>query len=275
MNDIFVSADWLYYNLENEKLILLDVSLNKVVTSSKSEISNKQIPKARSFDLKEKFSDRESELPNTFPSTIQFENESRNLGISKSSTIVVYDDLGVYSSPRVWWMYKTMGHKNVYILDGGLPAWIECGYDVILKTKENNTNLHGSFIAKIDKKKIKNFKFIRENIENKNALVVDARSAGRFTGIEKDPRKNIQSGSIPNSINIPYQKVLRNGKYKSKEEIKEIFNQIGHHDLVFTCGSGITACILLVACELVFENNTSIYDGSWTEWANGNNLFTV
>ena len=118
MLDPIVSSQWLFENLNNSDIIILDVSQKSLVTSKTLE-NNLQIAGARYFDLKYNFSDKGSDLPNTLPNATQFELESQKLGINASSTIVVYDNLGIYFSPRVWWMYKTMGHQKVYVLNGG------------------------------------------------------------------------------------------------------------------------------------------------------------
>ena len=117
--------------------------------------------------------------------------------------------------------------------------------------------------------KVKDYAFVKANLNNKNSIVIDARSAGRFNGTAPEPREGLRSGSIPNSINIPFGDVLDNGKFKTKEELKTIFSKINseNKELIYSCGSGLTACIILLASELVLPNTTSVYDGSWTEWA--------
>ncbi len=179
----------------------------------------------------------------------------------------MYDNLGIYSSPRVWWMFKTMGHQNVYVLNGGLPDWIENKYPT--EEKQPQQYELGSFKAQFNSEKVKNYNFIKNNLNNERQLVIDARSSGRFNGTAPEPREGLRSGSIPNSVNIPFGDVLENGKYKSKEELKTIFSKINPENkaLIYSCGSGLTACIILLAGELLLPNKTSVYDGSWTEWA--------
>tara|TARA_B100000809_G_scaffold58333_1_gene54772 strand:+ start:3681 stop:4493 length:813 start_codon:yes stop_codon:yes gene_type:complete len=266
MTEPIVSSQWLLENLNNPDIIILDASQKKI--TSDNEIKNDlKIDGARYFDLKNNFSDSGCDLPNTLLNKAQFELESQKLGINASSVIVVYDNLGIYSSPRVWWMFKTMGHQNVFVLNGGLPNWIENDYPTEeIKAQQYES---GNFKAHLNSESIKDFNFIKANLNNSNQIIIDARSSGRFNGTAPEPRKGLKSGSIPNSVNIPFGDVLKNGKFKSKEELEAIFSEINTEDkeLIYSCGSGLTACIILLAGKLVLPNSTSVYDGSWTEWA--------
>lgn len=270
-----VSAEWLYQNLSNENIFILDASQKDNKAGLKPKFENLQIKNAHFFDLK-KFSDAKSSLPSMLPSESYFEENCRKLGINKNSQIIVYDNLGVHTSPRVWWMFKAMGHENVAVLDGGLDAWVNNGYETeainieITTENEQESQLEGDFKANFQPQYVRNIEGIKTNIETKKEYVLDARSVGRFNGTEEEPRKGLKSGSIPNSFNLPFENVLQDRKYKSKEELKVIFERLNLQDkpVVFSCGSGITACIILLAAELVFPNQQkSIYDGSWTEWA--------
>lgn len=272
MNESLISAEWLYKNHKNPDLVILDCS-TKPITSTQTFKTEQQIPNARFFDLKNKFRDTASQFPNTFPSQEQFVKEAITLGINTTSKIVIYDTIGVYTSPRVWWLFKTMGHKDVAILNGGFPEWIKHNYPT--ENKCIKTYDFGNFKANFKPENIKAYEFVKSNLKSKEALVIDARSQGRFNGIEPEPRKELQSGSIPSSINIPYTEVLENGKFKTPEELQAIFKDLeeNNQDLVFTCGSGITACITLFASNLVLKNKKAIYDGSWTEWATKEYLY--
>lgn len=267
MTSPLVSSQWLHENLNHSDLIILDASESNNKAGLAAQFDDRKIPGARYFDIKNSFSDPNGAFPNTFPSAEQFENGCRALGINNSSTIVVYDNLGIYTSPRVWWMFKTMGHENVFVLNGGLPDWMENGFETVNNYESNIER--GAFTAKLQADQVRTMDFIKTNITVQNQLVIDARSEGRFNGTAKEPREGLRSGHIPNSINIPFSDLLENGKYKSNSELKGIFeNQdIGDQPLVFSCGSGITACIVLLAAEMVMDNETSVYDGSWTEWA--------
>jgi thiosulfate/3-mercaptopyruvate sulfurtransferase len=265
MKNTIVSSHWLHQQLSNPDLVVLDASPKSNKAGLHSNLENLQIGSARYFDLENKFSDQNSTFPHTLPTAEQFQTACRNLGINQSSVIVVYDNLGVYTSPRVWWMFKTMGLENISVLDGGLPQWIEEGYPT--ESKNEISYQSGNFIAQFNSKQVKDFQFVLDNINTHQALVIDARSADRFHGIVAEPRKGLRCGNIPNSINIPFESVLEKGKYKSKNDLITLFDKkLDDKPLVFSCGSGVTACIVLLASEMVSENKKSVYDGSWTEW---------
>ena len=270
-----VSIAWLKENLHKKGLILLDSSLTKTVDGKNSEFKDLTIPTARYFDLKVNFSDINSPFPNTIPSKEQFERECRKLGINNSSEIVIFDNLGIYSSPRAWWMFKTMGHNKVSVLDGGLNEWIKRKLPTEKRT--HKTYEDGDFEATPNEDYVVNYAVIKQNTDRQTFTLIDARSKGRFNGTENEPRKELKSGNIKNSINIPYKDVLSDGKYKSKEALKKLFEKKCNYNdkLVFSCGSGLTACIVLLACEIGFKKSKFVYDGSWTEWAEKNNLKNV
>jgi|GWRWMinimDraft_12_1066020.scaffolds.fasta_scaffold02022_4 thiosulfate/3-mercaptopyruvate sulfurtransferase len=270
MTEPIVSVAWLQANLKNPNVIILDASLKENQSNLKTGLENIQIKGARFFDIKNTFSDTVNPLPNTLPSPKQFEIEAKKLGINKNSTIVVYDSLGIYSSPRAWWLFKIMGHQNVAVLDGGLPEWINKNYPVE-KISENPIFAVGNFEAKFIPEFVKSKEQILENIQTKEAILIDARAENRFKGIDDESRPGLRSGHIPGSINIPYTQLLQNGKFSPKEELVAIL-KTDDKPLIFTCGSGVTACIDLIAYELIGKNPKSVYDGSWTEWGQLKNL---
>lgn len=266
LNKNIVSTTWLAKSINDPNLIILDATFPAKVPKG---LEGKCIKNAQYFDLKNKFSDLEAKFPSTFPSIEQFEKGCRELGIQKDSIIVIYDVTGIYTSPRVWWMFKTIGINNVFVLDGGLPKWIADGYNIV--NNYNTTIKASNFkidIPSIDA--IRKYDFVKKHIFSENIITVDARSKGRFNNTEEDPRKELKSGHIPNSINIPYTEVLKDGCFKTDTELKLVFKDIiemNPSELVFSCGSGITACILLLASENIISCKKTIYDGSWTEWA--------
>jgi len=274
MEKAVISVDWLKSNLVKENLVILDASPENTVTGNSSPYGNLCIENARIFNIKKNFEDKKSDIPNTTPPPAQFQQECQSLGINVNSEIVVYDNLGIYTSPRVWWLFKIMGHQNVSVLNGGLPAWINKGYKTINKRELKQQYQAGNFKSKFSGEHIIKYKDILENIETEKFLVVDARSKGRFNGTEKEPREYLQSGNIPNSINIPYKTLLKDGKFKSKQELNKIFGEKINNqaELVFSCGSGMTACIVMLASEISFKKSKHLYDGSWTEFAALQNL---
>ncbi|PTM05782.1 MAG: sulfurtransferase, partial [Bacteroidetes bacterium] len=152
-------------------------------------------------------------------------------------------------------------------LDGGLPEWKSTNFKI--ESKKEHPRKQGNFEAKYNAEAFKFFDDVQGSLKNKSHLIIDARSENRFKGIEPEPRKGLRSGSIPNSVNIPFSRLLENGhRFKSKEDIQKEFDAINAKDehLVFSCGSGITACILALGAELIGKSNLSVYDGSWTEY---------
>jgi thiosulfate/3-mercaptopyruvate sulfurtransferase len=263
MTNPIVSVAWLQDHLYDPELIILEARLEQNQSNLENKNPDLQIKGARLFDIKNNFSDTSNPLPNTFPSVAQFTAESQKLGINKNSTIVIYDTLGIYSSPRAWWMFKAMGHSNIFVLEGGLPEWIKEGYPTENYREASYTI--GDFEAKFQPELIKNKEQILENIQTKDAVLMDARSQDRFYATNEEPRAGLRSGHIPGSINVPFAELQKDGKYKSTAELTEIL-KLNDQPLLFTCGSGITACIVLLACELISKNPKAVYDGSWTEW---------
>jgi len=261
-----VSVGWLNKNLSKPNLIILDASLANNISNLKSDYENIRIVGARFFDIKNKFSDKTSDMPNTLLQPQDFERECQALGINQDSKIVVYDNLGIYTAARVWWMFKAMGHHDIAVLNGGLPEWMNKEFST--EPIENQNFTKGNFKSNSNKNLKRDRQDILENINSKEALVLDARSEGRFHGTAPEPRARLSSGHIPNSMSLPYTKVLNDGKLKNEEELKAIFDDLNIADrpLIFSCGSGLTACITMLAAEMVNQNHKSVYDGSWTEW---------
>lgn len=270
-----VSTEWLNQNLSNPNLIILDASIKTSANGKEFETFDRTIPYARFFDLKNVFLDKRSPYPNTIPNPEKFELECRKLGINQSSEIVAFDNNGIFSSPRVWWLFTVMGHEKISVLNGGLPSWIQNGFRT--EKKHVETFETGDFKVNFNKLSVVDFDQILNNTKDKKFTIIDARSESRFTGIGQEPRKHLKSGKIKNSINIPYQEVLKDGKYKSKSELFNLFEERAESEkeLVFSCGSGMTACIVMLGCQIGYKNFLRVYDGSWTEWAERNNLKNI
>ncbi|MDO7138741.1 sulfurtransferase [Algibacter lectus] len=256
-----VSVKWLQEHLNNENLIVLDGTINKVFNASQ-----KQIPGTRLFDIKKKFSDVSNPFPSAFPSEEQFQREARNLGVNNNSAIVVYDDKGIYSSARVWWLFRAFGYNNVAVLNGGFPEWLKAGY-----ATESMTNYDGEigdFSANLQPKFMQFFDDVKTASANKTHTIIDARSAGRFNCEVPEPREGLRMGTIPNSVNLPFTDLLTDGVLKPQVELEKAFYMLAdkNDDIIFSCGSGLTACVLALAADISGYNNLSVYDGSWTEW---------
>lgn len=263
-----VTAQWLNKNLADPDLIILDSSPESNVSGLIPKYPGIQIKSARHFNLKKSFSDPDSDLPNMMPHPDAFSEGCQKLGINNNSKIVVYDNLGVYTSARVWWMFKVMGHNNIAVLNGGLSAWIENDFPREPANESLDSIQKGKFKAVYNPELIKNAESILKNIDTKECKVIDARSEGRFYGNTPEPHENLRSGHIPGSLNLPFEKVLEDGYYLPKPDLEKIFKKLNLNDdpLIFTCGSGLTACIILLAMELVSSNKKILYDGSWSEW---------
>lgn len=262
-----VSVNWLCQHLDATNLVVLNGTLPKVTANKSVQIQEvNQIKKARFFDLKKVFSLQGAPFPNTVLAAKEFQTQVRNLGINKDSCIVVYDEHGIYSSPRVWWLFKTVGFDNVTVLDGGFPAWKKAAFAT--EKKEKKTYDIGDFEYKQQRNLLVDATVVLNCLEDASKQIVDARSSGRFHSIDPEPRADIRSGRIPNSRSLPYSTLVSNGQLKSEEELKELFQKVNseNKEMVFSCGSGITACVLALGATVLGYKDLTVYDGSWTEW---------
>lgn len=261
-----ISTSWLHSHLNDPSIVILQVAMNSVNENVQS--TGRYIPNSIIFDI-EYFSDQNSDLPHTAPKYEDFCTKIHGYGIERNNNVVIYDEVGIYSSPWVWWLFKLMGHKNVFVLDGGLRKWSSEGRPtsstpVIPNKPMNWSNYYVSSLM-VDKQDVLN---TTSQVSPKSIL--DARDYKRYIGEVEEPRPGLQRGHIPNAVNIPYHTLIDDdGTYKSIDLILKKFKDRKinlDQEMFFYCGSGITACILLFAASELGANKLSLYDGSWSEW---------
>jgi thiosulfate/3-mercaptopyruvate sulfurtransferase len=269
-----VSVQWLAENLSAENLVLFDASMKPIVPVPNAvPESPTYIPGSLRFDFDDVLCDHNTSLPHMMPSPEFFTDEMQKLGVNSDSAIVVYDKVGIYSSPRAWWMFRAMGHDQVAVLDGGLPAWIQAGHATVpsLATPKQR----GDFASQPQGWLFVDSKTVVQALTDSAFSVIDARSAGRFTGQEPEPRAGLRSGHMPNAVNIPHTILLDNGQLISKSKLRSIFEQYKDKKMIFSCGSGVTACVVALAAEQAGYKDLAVYDGSWSEWGQPDSGFPV
>tara|TARA_A100001388_G_scaffold210944_1_gene161504 strand:+ start:3546 stop:4412 length:867 start_codon:yes stop_codon:yes gene_type:complete len=265
-----VSTHWTEKNLDEIKIIDCSWHMPNINRNGYEEYLKNHIENAIFFDL-DNNSNQKTDLPHMLTDIINWEKIISNMGINNNDNIVIYDNSDVLSACRCWYNFIYFGHnpKLVHILDGGLKKWVKEGKVTTNRLPQNNLS---KYIAKENKELVKNKIQIDRNIKDKNFFVVDARSRGRFEGKESEPRKGLKSGSIPDSFCIPFNELINEDhSFKNKNEIKEIFKKtLGDNmslNVVFSCGSGVTASVLALAYSLINNKYMPIiYDGSWAEY---------
>ncbi|MEC8330835.1 MAG: sulfurtransferase [Pseudomonadota bacterium] len=273
-----VDVGWLFRQIGDEKLVVLDASVPPVVpgfVSINNENNFTAIADARRFDYDQQVCKSNTTLPHMMPSAALFQEKVRALGINNEDTLVVYDDVGLYASPRAWWMFKAMGHENVFVLDGGLPAWLADSYPVTDALAEAPGL--GNFAANEQEGLFCDFEMVLAAIDDKQKQIVDARSAGRFAGTAPEPRPGVRGGHMPSARNLPFPDVLEEGRLRPPEELRRLFLERAtpEQQVITSCGSGITACVLTLAAWELGYRNLSVYDGSWAEWGAPSHLPVV
>lgn len=264
-----VSTTWLAAHLGARGLKVVDAStyLASAGRNARAEYDAQHIPGAVFADI-DWLSDESSPLPHTFPSAEMFAERIGALGIGTDDAVVVYDGSGQnFSAPRLWFMLRAFGHERVAVLDGGLKRWTLDGHAV---TNDQTVVPPAHFAATLDPRRLRDAAAIQANIASAAEQVVDARSAGRFEGTEPEPRPGVRGGHIPGSRNLHYARLVReDGTMRPVEELRAIVHDAGldtARPVVCSCGSGITACAVLLALEVLGATETAVYDGSWTEW---------
>jgi len=261
------STEWLAGELGKPDVAVIDGSyyLPTQNRDAMAEYVAAHIPGAVFFDINA-VADHSTELPHMLPGPDQFGAAAGELGISEKDTIVVYDGTGLYSAPRVWWTFRIFGARNVYILDGGLPAWKAEGRQTEAGTvkrpkKRFNAEMNTGAVAMLTD--------VQMALNDQSAQVVDARSAGRFAGREAEPRAGLRSGHMPGAFSVPFTEIVENGRLASPERIAQAFKKAGvdpDKPVITSCGSGVTAAILTLGLEALGKKPGRVYDGSWSEW---------
>jgi len=267
--DILISTDWLAAELGKSDLRILDASLFLPGTprDPRAEFEAAHIPGAAYLDLPS-LADADDPRPGMLPSDSFMTERCRALGIDANSRIILYDNSPTHSAARAWWMMRLYGvGASAAILDGGLPKWVaegrptESGWSVIPR---------GNAVARRAEGEVRTKEDLLANLDSQTAQVIDARGAARFTGEEKEPRPGMASGHIPGSRNIPSTSLFNaDNSMKTGEELRRLFLDAGvdfSRPIITTCGSGVTAAILLAGLELLGKADVTLYDGSWSEW---------
>ncbi|MDC0943132.1 rhodanese-like domain-containing protein [Pelagibacteraceae bacterium] len=267
MNQL-ISTEWLEKNQKNIKIIDASWHLPNVNRNALEEYKLNHITNSIFFDI-DKNSDQKSNLPHMLPSKEDWESIVSNLGINNSDHIIVYDNSDVFSSCRVWYTFLYFGHDPnlISVMNGNLKKWLNEKRPISKEIKNNKTS---KYFANEDRSLVLNKDQINENISKKEFQLIDARGEQRFLGLQNEPRKELRSGNINGSINLPFQKLINEDRtFKKKEELINIFKDkqiLINKEMAFTCGSGVTACILGLANSIISGKKPLIYDGSWAEY---------
>ena len=264
-----VTTEFLAGELGKPDLVVFDATkyLPNEPKDGKTEFLRAHIQGARYFDI-DQIADQDTDLPHMVPTPGRFAKLMASLGVGNTSRIVFYDQKGLASAARGWWLMGLFGHDNAAVLDGGLPKWL----------KENRPTRDGDSVAPSPAEfqpdyraaQLRGVGDMLRNVLTRGELVLDARAAGRFTGAVPEPRAGMRSGHIPGSASVPYTDLLNaDGTFRPAGEVRARFEAAGvdgSRPLVTSCGSGVTACILTLGLRVAGFPEGAVYDGSWTEW---------
>jgi thiosulfate/3-mercaptopyruvate sulfurtransferase len=264
-----VTPSWLARRLSDPGTVILDATLPPVgvtpAVDTHARYLAQHISGAVFFDI-EALSDHATPLPHMLPTAEAFSRDMSALGIDNGMAICIYEQEGVFSAPRAWWMLRTFGARELYILDGGLRAWIDAG----LPTSSGPVHrAPANFQAKLDRDAVKDFAQMQQKIADRGQIL-DARSAGRFSGASPEPRTGISPGHMPGATNLPFTELVEDGRLKSVEHLHQIFAAKGvdlEKPITTTCGSGVTAAVIALSLDIAGAPLVSLYDGSWAEYA--------
>ncbi len=264
-----VDTAWLADRLGDPGVRIVDATwhLPTVDREGIEDYNEGHIPGAVFWDL-DAIADPDDPLPHMVPDEATFEAHMKALGISNEHHVVVYDNVAMMTSPRVWWCLRAFGHEKVSVLDGGLIRWKADGFPTETEARPIPET---SYKAHFDAAAVRNAAQLVANIDSKAEQVLDARAAGRFAGTEPEPRPGCRSGHIPGSRNLPFGQLIdpETKTVKSKADLEAAFAASGidmSRPVVTSCGSGVTACVLTLGMHLLGKDDVAIYDGSWTDW---------
>jgi len=264
-----VDAAWVAAHLDDPAVRIVDGSWHFPPTgrNGREEYAEAHIPGAIYFDI-DAISDPDNSLPHMMPTAEAFAAAVGAMGISNDHRVIVYDADGLFSAPRVWWMFRAFGHNNVALMTGGFRSWQNEGHPV---TDEIPSPQAAAFSAQLNPNMVRSKEQMRANMDSGAELVLDARAANRFAGTEPEMRPGVQPGHIPGSGNLPYSEIIDadSGSFRSSDDLEIAFNAqgaTGVQTVTTTCGSGVTACILGLGMHLIGRDDWAVYDGSWTEW---------
>ncbi len=265
-----IGAAALQPRLGDPAVVVLDASwyLPTSGRNAHAEYLAGHLPGARFFDL-DRTSDQSTTLPHMMPSAAEFQSAVRALGVSAGSEVVVYDGSGaLLSAPRAWWMFRAFGHARVAVLDGGIGLWREEGRP--LAAGQPPPVPGGDFQAAPQPGQVRSLAELRRDLTVGAVQVVDARPAGRFWGRDPEPRPGIRGGHIPGAVSLPHSELVDGGgRLLPPELLRDRLRAAGvdaSRPVVATCGSGTSACAVLLALEVLGGQAGALYDGSWAEW---------
>jgi thiosulfate/3-mercaptopyruvate sulfurtransferase len=265
---LFVSTDWLAERLSDADLVVFDASWHMPAAGrdARAEFLAGHIPGAQFFDI-DAVADHSTDLPHMLPKPAVFAAEMRRLGFGDGMRAVVYDSVGIFSAPRLWWTLTVFGAEKTSILAGGLPVWKAEGRP--LEQGEACERAPANFTPRCDASLIADADAVRRALDLGGPQVVDARGAERFHGWAPEPRPGLRSGHMPAALNLPFGDVLEGGRMKGKAGLEAAFSSAGVNPdapVIATCGSGLTACIISLALAATGRSPATVYDGSWSEW---------
>ena len=266
---VLVSTEWLAAQLGSSDLIVFDASwyMPAEGRNARAEYRLAHIPGTQFFDI-DAIADTESALPHMAPTAARFERMVGALGVSSNSRVVFYDQKGVFSSARGWWLMRLFGHERCAVLDGGLPKWRREGRPV--ERGAGPTPAAAVYRASLNARYLRGLGDVLENLQSRREIVLDARSADRFHARVPEPRAGLRGGHVPGSRSLPFTELLAAEQtLLPAAQLRALFEARGVGDnsaVVTSCGSGLTAAVLSLGLEVAGLPMGALYDGSWSEW---------